>query len=171
MSSTNSYDRRRKVENPREPLVQFERALLPYLTKCIDLQQRLVNKTVERSAAEEKYTNWDDKPASPVVRAGPMEKSRLLLSQLGVLGYEVREHARFVDHTEAKTKRYIKEFDKAFECASVLPLDLSHLLRREITKVGLIYVASGQEDERDMFRNQVASTLYQEFARGMGALV
>lgn len=38
-------------------------------------------------------------------------------------------------------------------------------------KIGVIYVAEGQEDQREILRNSTASSLYNEFVRGLGWMV
>lgn len=49
--------------------------------------------------------------------------------------------------------------------------ELDLLPGREIFKIGVIYVAPGQEDQRDILRNSGGSELYSEFLKGVGWMV
>jgi hypothetical protein len=49
---------------------------------------------------------------------------------------------------------------------------LDQLYSREQIKIGLVFVAEGQEDERDIFCNETSNTpLYDEFVKGMATIV
>lgn len=40
--------------------------------------------------------------------------------------------------------------------------------QQEILKIGVIYVKPGQDDQKDILRNDNASPLYREFVDGLG---
>jgi hypothetical protein len=49
---------------------------------------------------------------------------------------------------------------------------LDKVYSREQIKIGLVYVAEGQEDERDIFCNETTNIpLYEEFVKGMATIV
>uniref|UniRef100_A0A6B2LEC0 Rap-GAP domain-containing protein n=1 Tax=Arcella intermedia TaxID=1963864 RepID=A0A6B2LEC0_9EUKA len=62
-----------------------------------------------------------------------------------------------INYEDSKIKRAIKEFDK--------------VLGRTPIKIGLVYVAKGQMDESQIFRNDDSSSLYKEFVQSLAALV
>jgi hypothetical protein len=157
-SARDSFDKKAIVDEPRSFLVEYQKTMLPYATKAIDIQQKLNNVTVERNKSAKQFNVIAAAP-KPNVNAGVMDKTRLLLAHFGYLNFENREQLRYADHVEIKGKRFIKELDKIND--------------REIIKVGLIYVGFGQEDEGDLFKNQMndASPQYIEFARGMAEVV
>lgn len=49
--------------------------------------------------------------------------------------------------------------------------ELDNLYGREMFKIGVIYVAQGQEDQRDILKNETGSSLYTEFVKGLGWVV
>jgi len=81
---------------------------------------------------------------------------RLLLSHLGLLSTEQLRRFKPID-ANSKFFRVLHQLDKTSS--------------RENMKVGLMYVAEGQEHQYDILRNEHGSKLYQSFANGLGWLV
>eukprot|EP01116_Phalansterium_solitarium_P022559 TRINITY_DN7493_c0_g3_i1.p1 TRINITY_DN7493_c0_g3~~TRINITY_DN7493_c0_g3_i1.p1 ORF type:complete len:719 (-),score=309.68 TRINITY_DN7493_c0_g3_i1:189-2294(-) len=80
---------------------------------------------------------------------------RLLLASLGYLDPDFRL-LQMIDNTKLYQLR-IKNLDKT----SI----------REPVKLGLVYVANGQDTQAELLFNDTSSALYQEFASGLGWLV
>jgi len=70
--------------------------------------------------------------------------------------------------SESRKRLHIVEDNKRF-FRSLKELDL--LYGRELFKIGVIYVAPGQEDQREILKNENGSDLYNEFLRGIGWMV
>ncbi|XP_039283019.1 ral GTPase-activating protein subunit alpha-1 [Nilaparvata lugens] len=83
----------------------------------------------------------------------PFHHCRLLFSQLGLAGWERRNHLYLLDKSD-KLLRELKHLDK-LEC-------------RETHKVAVIYVAEGQEDRNSILSNAGGSQAYEEFVSGLG---
>lgn len=81
------------------------------------------------------------------------QSSRLLLTQIGFLDEENRKRLFFVEDGP-KFLRNLKELDTTFG--------------RELFKIGVIYVAHGQEDQKEILKNASGSNLYGEFVNGLG---
>lgn len=95
---------------------------------------------------------------SAAIAHSPIHHSRMLLNQLGwLVGYPKPNHF-LLDIENPSLVRALRGLDKVYG--------------REQIKIGLVYVAEGQEDERDIFCNEAAATpLYEEFVKGMAKIV
>jgi hypothetical protein len=92
------------------------------------------------------------------IRYGKLHCTRLLMSHLGWMSLEKNAVFQPLDWENSKFKRGMRQLD-------------STTYGREVTKVGLVYVAPGQEDERSLFRNESGSAMYAEFVEGMASIV
>eukprot|EP01114_Cavostelium_apophysatum_P012785 TRINITY_DN2948_c0_g1_i1.p1 TRINITY_DN2948_c0_g1~~TRINITY_DN2948_c0_g1_i1.p1 ORF type:complete len:1028 (+),score=340.40 TRINITY_DN2948_c0_g1_i1:1417-4500(+) len=116
----------------------------------------------DEKAAKLSVLTKDSKLTPPMkfgnISASTFHLCRLFLSHLGFLGKEARKRLTLLGSEDSQRfMRSLKELD-------LLP-------GRELFKVGLIYVAPGQEDQRDILKNSGGSDLYSEFLRGIGWLV
>ena len=72
----------------------------------------------------------------------------------------------------ARFRRSLNQLDKVNGYLHVcIERVLTHPVRREFLKIGLIYVKEGQEDQRSIFRNDSCSLLYSDFVAGLGWIV
>jgi hypothetical protein len=97
------------------------------------------------------------KPSAPPISTGYFRQSRLFLSHTGGLNYSTSSMFKILNYEDVRFKRSVKEFDK--------------VQGRTPIKVGLLYVADGQEEESDIFKNDNPSNLYKEFVQGLAAIV
>jgi hypothetical protein len=118
-----------------------------------------------RQKLEEKAFNptpndaaWGCVLPEPPSKLGKLHATRLFLSHMGWNSFEKDPLYNLMDFDNPKFKRSLRQLDVA-------------TYGREVTKVGLVYVAFGQEDERAMFRNEQGSPLYSEFVEGMTNVV
>lgn len=49
-----------------------------------------------------------------------------------------------------------------------LPVTDKYIYRRDIVKVGIVYIKDGQDEQSDILKNDSASDLYNEFVSGLG---
>lgn len=99
-------------------------------------------------------------PPQPATLLSRTHLTKNFLKQFGFLNASKYSNFTLLDTENARFKRLIKQFD-------------SSTYGHEITKVGLVYVKDGQENERSMLRNEEgdASSLYHEFVSGMATVV
>lgn len=102
--------------------------------------------------------NKDFLPAFPLeaeISNVPFQQCRLLMSHLGFINYHHLKYGSF----------------KMLNKTPALYRDLRGLDRkhsRETMKIGLIYVAHGQEDESSILRNSQGSNRYNAFVNSLG---
>ncbi|KJE91836.1 hypothetical protein CAOG_009595 [Capsaspora owczarzaki ATCC 30864] len=89
-------------------------------------------------------------PAEPI---SPFHHCRLLLSHLGLLTFENRRHFHLLRKNDALL-RLLKALDTSGS--------------RDYHKIGILYVAPGQEDEHSIYANVKGSKLYEDFLAGLG---
>ena len=77
-----------------------------------------------------------------------------MLSHLGLLSWENRKHVHMLEKSE-QMLRLLKQLDKK---AGV----------RDYHKIGVLYVAPGQEDEHSILSNEGGSRAYENFLAGLG---
>lgn len=92
------------------------------------------------------------------IRYGKLHGTRLFMSHLGWMSFERNAIFQPLDWENSKFKRSVRQLD-------------STTYGREVTKVGLVYVAPSQEDERSLFRNESGSPTYSEFVEGLASVV
>lgn len=99
-------------------------------------------------------------PPQPATLLSRTHLTKNFLKQFGFLNASKYSNFTLLDTENARFKRLIKQFDTA-------------TYGHEITKIGLVYVKDGQENERSMLRNEEgdASSLYHEFVSGMATIV
>lgn len=99
-------------------------------------------------------------PPQPATLLSRTHLTKNFLKQFGFLNASKYSNFTLLDTETARFKRLIKQFDTA-------------TYGHEITKIGLVYVKDGQENERSMLRNEEgdASRLYHEFLLGMATVV
>ena len=94
-------------------------------------------------------------PPQSCVSTSKYQACRKLLSDLGFLEYENLASSRF----------YMVEDSQRFR-RSLTQLDRTS--GREMSKIGVIYVKEGQDDQKIILKNDTKSPLYAEFVRGLG---
>ncbi|BES90903.1 Rap/ran-GAP [Nesidiocoris tenuis] len=82
----------------------------------------------------------------------PFQHCRLLLSQLGMLGWNLRSRLHLVD----KNDKFLRELR-----------NLDSQRCRQTHKIAVIYVAQGQEDKTSILSNSGGSQAYEEFIAGL----
>ncbi|GMH78737.1 hypothetical protein TrST_g13945 [Triparma strigata] len=89
--------------------------------------------------------------------------TRLFASQIGLL--------QPYDNDLFKVLRVTKDDDKKFKtfCRNLQHLDITR--SRETVKIGVLYVGSGQNNQKEVLANQKGSMMYEEFIGGLGSLV
>ncbi|KAJ3089470.1 Ral GTPase-activating protein subunit alpha-2 [Quaeritorhiza haematococci] len=95
------------------------------------------------------------KPSKANKSLPPYQRSRLWLSHFGFLNFDGLKDNSF--HLLAKTSALYRDI----KC-------LDRKYGRETIKVGLIYVAAGQEDQISIFKNESGSLEYEEFVSSLG---
>mmetsp|Transcript_28373 Transcript_28373/g.31523 ORF Transcript_28373/g.31523 Transcript_28373/m.31523 type:complete len:614 (+) Transcript_28373:3-1844(+) len=135
-------------------------------TDIYDMNKRLVKQAEEDrkaiNARKKQSSNetWAIQAPPPAVSVGKKRNTQLLLSHLGFFSRDNRSYFSWVDTHTQQFKRLLNQLD-------------SKIPRREMIKVGLIYVRNGQEHEKELMRNDysVASPQYQEFVQAMATIV
>jgi hypothetical protein len=89
---------------------------------------------------------------------GSLSKSRSLLSNMNLL------------EVSASSLGKLKLLEAGERLDRSLKL-LDGTISRERIKIGVIYVASGQKDQREILENQNASSLFQEFIKKLGTVI
>lgn len=99
-------------------------------------------------------------PPQPATLLSRTHLTKNFLKQFGFLTASKYSNFTLLDTENPRFKRLIKQFD-------------SSTYGHEVTKIGLVYVKDGQENERSMLRNEEAdaSRLYHEFVSGMTTIV
>ena len=109
--------------------------------------------------ATEPTPNLACEPPQPATLLSQTHLTKNFLKEFGFMNASKYSHFTLIDTESARFKRLIKQLDTA-------------TYGHEVTKIGLVYVKDGQENERSMLRNEEAdsSQLYQEFVRGMAII-
>jgi hypothetical protein len=92
-------------------------------------------------------------PSLPNIETSLYRAFRHFLSNIGFL-HRVNRQSFFRVEANHKFYRTLKQLDKTFE--------------RETVKIGVIYVANGQEMQKQLLKNEKGSPLYYEFVDGLG---
>lgn len=139
---------------PRPANVESEKAVREFQEALLS-QERSDNEVV--SVVRETNSQWTDeysfRQPPPAVPQSPLHFCRLLLSHLGLLAYDKQASFSMVENSQRFTRTL---------------LQLDKLSGREMSKIGVIYVREGQDDQKVIFRNDQKSPLYAEFVRGLG---
>ncbi|EFA77784.1 RapGAP/RanGAP domain-containing protein [Heterostelium album PN500] len=111
----------------------------------------------EKSYHSENYSkpvalSWDGAPPSKIPSVISQSR-RLLMSYLGFLNIS---NAPYFKQLESSQK-----LGRALQQLDITP-------SREILKIGLIYAAEGQDDQRDVLHNNTNSSIFSEFVDGLG---
>jgi hypothetical protein len=151
-------ERREVLDEPAAPLDEHLEAIQRMERSLLD---QLIDDAKHVQRRREAYAQLEHldlaRPPDPnLTPASVFHLCRLLLAHMGLLSYERRRQVHLLRNDE---KFY----------RSLLSLDRQS--GREQAKVGLIYVAQGQDDQKQILRNERGSTLYHEFASGLGWVV
>ena len=98
-------------------------------------------------------THWTITPPDPPAPVGAHHFCRLFLNHFGYLRFDNKSSFHMVENTQ-RFQRSVVQLDKTSG--------------REMLKIGVIYVQDGQDEQREIFRNETKSPLYAEFVRGLG---
>jgi hypothetical protein len=98
-------------------------------------------------------SHWNLLPPIPPMPNGAHHFCRLFLNHFGYLSFDNKSSFHMVENTQ-RFQRSVVQLDKTSG--------------REMLKIGVIYVAYGQDDQKVIFRNDTKSDLYAEFVRGVG---
>ncbi|KAF2074910.1 hypothetical protein CYY_003787 [Polysphondylium violaceum] len=139
------------------PLINLKSSLINEFTK----NQGEINSFIERENTFniDKYSlppsgnSWSlnlPENFKPVVS----QSSRLLMSYFGFLDFNISSNTLKQLESTNKLSRALTQLD-------ITP-------GREILKIGVIYTAEGQDDQKDILRNDKGSDLYREFVDGLG---
>ncbi|GAM28814.1 hypothetical protein SAMD00019534_119900, partial [Acytostelium subglobosum LB1] len=140
----------RPLGSMRQTLIQeftrIQGEVESFVKQEIDYQNKKYEESTNESA------DWVCRP--PVKTAGVASQARrLLMSYLGLLNIS--------------NSSYLKQLDSNIKFVRALQqLDITP--SRDIQKIGLIYVAEGQDEQRDILHNSTSSSLYAEFVNGLG---
>lgn len=140
---------------------QVHRFDLPYtpskpIQQDIDnLEQVLSKITKEETSAIQNQSARNELRVRPtnIPFISSFRDPRHLLSNLGFLTLENQKRMTLLEDS-VKLRRAIRDLDK--------------IQSREVLKIGVIYVAEGQEDQRTIFKNSAGSQDYTDFLRGLG---
>jgi len=150
-------------------LIDEAHALMLEYAEAMAMQQNFVEaKLVENRQEQERQlqnaTTTSSaiacEPPQPATLLSRAHLTRSLLKNLGFLSPSRYSNFTLLDTENARFKRLIKQFDTS-------------TYGHEVTKIGLVYVKDGQENERSMLRNEESdsSSLYQEFVKGVSPIV
>jgi len=140
------------------PLINLKPSLINEFTK----NQAEINSFIERENSfniADKYSlppsgsNWSLKlpeKFKPVVS----QSSRLLMSYFGFLDFNISSNTLKQLESTNKLSRALTQLD-------ITP-------GREILKIGVIYTAEGQDDQKEVLRNDKGSDCYRQFVDGLG---
>jgi len=126
--------------------VECEVALLDQ----VEEDSSAIRKMIRRRPDPESWNFIPPDPSSPQSKA---HYCRLFLSHLGFLSYDKHGSFTMVEHSQ-RFFRSVNLLDKT--CG------------REMLKIGVIHVREGQDDQKDIFRNEKKTELYAEFVSGLG---
>ncbi|KAK7603642.1 hypothetical protein V9T40_003641 [Parthenolecanium corni] len=139
------------LEDPESPLnmastnapfgSQLEQDTISAILSQKCLENEYLSQALTLSPPFENRPKYKDAPSS-------FQYSRLLLSQLGFMGWDMRSRLYLLQKTE-KVLREIRNLDSQF-C-------------RETHKIAVIYVAKGQEDKVSILSNIGGSQKYEDF--------
>ncbi|XKL61926.1 hypothetical protein PGB90_001759 [Kerria lacca] len=139
------------LEDPEIPLnmpsanspisAELEQEMISTILSQKCLENEYLSQATSLSPPFERRPKYKDAPSS-------FQYSRLLLSQLGFLGWDMRSRLYLLQKTE-KVLREIRNLDSQF-C-------------RETHKIAVIYVANGQEDKISILSNTGGSRKYEDF--------
>lgn len=134
----------------RDPLVYTS---LPVETFTSSMTQIEAFVNAEKQYDEKADTRPQIAP-SPDDTVSPTHVSRIFMSHLG-----------FLDVATTQQRTALIDVSNKFD-RSLAQLDIT--AEREILKIGVIYVKPGQDDQKDILRNDSGSTLYREFVDALG---
>jgi len=142
---------------PKQLMDETHALMLEY-ADAMGMQNGFVEQRIAEMAKEPGVTLACE-PPQPATLLSQTHLTKNFLKQLGFLDSSKYSHFTLIDTESARFKRLIKQLDTA-------------TYGHEVTKIGLVYVKDGQENERSMLRNEEpdSSNLYQEFVRGMATI-
>eukprot|EP00698_Gefionella_okellyi_P016069 TRINITY_DN4573_c0_g1_i1.p1 TRINITY_DN4573_c0_g1~~TRINITY_DN4573_c0_g1_i1.p1 ORF type:complete len:1547 (+),score=326.92 TRINITY_DN4573_c0_g1_i1:63-4703(+) len=124
---------------------------------------KLVQLLTAQAERETQYCSSHSQPrleeAVPPAIATSLQRflqSRMFLTHIGILSLENRRQVAMLESSE-RFLRALKELDRTAS--------------RELIKIGVIYVAPGQETQRTIMHNDRGSDLYEQFVDSLGQSV
>eukprot|EP01102_Stenamoeba_stenopodia_P015219 TRINITY_DN516_c0_g1_i1.p1 TRINITY_DN516_c0_g1~~TRINITY_DN516_c0_g1_i1.p1 ORF type:complete len:1485 (+),score=330.88 TRINITY_DN516_c0_g1_i1:382-4836(+) len=129
------------------PRVKVTQAAL--LEQASEDQQVVVAKKANKPQSE----YWMIKPPDPPTPNSQSHFCRMLLNHLGFLVFDRRDCFAELENSP-RFLRSLAQLDKT--------------MGREMLKIGVIYVAHGQDDQKIILQNETKTALYKEFVRGLG---
>jgi hypothetical protein len=143
---------------PKQLTDENHNLLLEY-ADAMSMQQNFVDAKLVEKRNETTMTSACE-PPQPATLLSHTHWTKLFLRQFGWFNASKYAHFTLIDKESSRFKRLIKQFDTT-------------TYGHEVTKIGLVYVKDGQENERSMLRNEDAdsSSLYKEFVEGVATIV
>lgn len=144
-------------------LIDEAHALMLEYAEAMAMQQNFVDSKLAEKRTEQQNPASSStiacEPPQPATLLSRAHLTRGLLKHLGFMAPSRYSNFTLLDTESARFKRLIKQFDTS-------------TYGHEVTKIGLVYVKDGQENERSMLRNEEpdSSLLYQEFVRGVSTI-